>query len=113
MNLNSTKIDWPEVFVTEPTQTPGSGNQERKVIGTQVAGQSGYMGGDPPAIRELLLRTVGKPVESDLVGRIERLESTMTDGANEWSWPDESNDSNANAVPAAYAEARAGCAFDT
>ncbi len=34
--------------------------------------------GDLPAIRELLLRVLGRPVEADLLERIERLESTLS-----------------------------------
>ncbi|MHC4947210.1 MAG: hypothetical protein ACYTG1_02965 [Planctomycetota bacterium] len=33
--------------------------------------------GDLPAIRELLLRTLGRPLEGDLLDRIERLESAL------------------------------------
>ncbi len=54
----------------------------RQVVATLVTMAKG---GDLPAIRELLLRTVGKPVESDLLERIDRLEATMTDGASEWT----------------------------
>ncbi len=33
--------------------------------------------GDVPAIRELLLRTIGKPLEADLIGRIEAIERVL------------------------------------
>ncbi len=33
--------------------------------------------GDVPAIRELLLRTIGKPLEADLIGRIEAIERAL------------------------------------
>jgi len=38
-------------------------------------------GGDMAATRELFLRTLGRPVESDLLERMERLEALLADGA--------------------------------
>ena len=38
-------------------------------------------GGDITATKELLLRTLGRPVEADLVERLERLEAALTEGA--------------------------------
>ena len=39
--------------------------------------------GDITATRELLLRTLGRPVEADLVERLERLEAAIT-GEESW-----------------------------
>lgn len=36
-------------------------------------------GGDVMATKELLLRTLGRPVEADLVERLERLEAALTE----------------------------------
>ena len=37
--------------------------------------------GDLAAAREVILRTIGKPVESDLIERLERLEQAVAGGA--------------------------------
>lgn len=38
-------------------------------------------GGDMAATKELLLRTLGRPVEADLIERLERLEAVLAGGA--------------------------------
>ena len=38
-------------------------------------------GGDVTAIRELLTRTLGKPIEADLIERLERVEAMLGEGA--------------------------------
>jgi hypothetical protein len=38
-------------------------------------------GGDVAAIRELLTRTLGRPIEADLIERLERLEAALDEHA--------------------------------
>jgi hypothetical protein len=40
--------------------------------------------GEPWAVRELLDRTLGKPVEADLIERLEALEASLSERKSQW-----------------------------
>lgn len=41
--------------------------------------------GNVPAIREVLDRTIGRPLEADLLARIDELERLLAEGVRSWS----------------------------